>query len=123
MVLDLDHQFREASLLENLNFEEEHPFLSAIQNWLGNPITLDEYREGYITRPVKLNLEEGITTRDAIVNSKVRDEKAIRPSDYKGASECLRKLGFELGKQKRKNGKQVRLWKKKSLDVTAKLIH
>ena len=123
MVLDLDHQFREASLLENLNFEEEHPFLSAIQNWLGNPITLDEYREGYIARPVKLNLEEGFTTRDAIVNSKVRDEKAIRPSDYKGASECLRKLGFELGKQKRKNGKQVRLWKKKSLDVTANCIH
>ena len=95
-----------------MNYEEEHPFLSAICDWLKNPRTLDEYREGYIARPIKLNLEEGFSTRDVIVNAKLRDEKNIRPSDYKGASECLRKLGYEQGKNERKNGKVVRLWRK-----------
>jgi len=95
-----------------LNYEEEHPFLSAISKWLKNPINLDEYKEVYIARPVKLNLEEGFNTRDVIVNAKLRDEKNIRPTDFKGASECLRKLGYEQS-QKRKNGKVVRLWIKK----------
>jgi len=112
MVLDLPPIYKEQSLIANLNYEEEHPFLSAISDWLINPITLDSYQEGYIARPIKLDLEQGFTTKDAIVNSKVRDEKAIRQSDFKGASECLRKLGYEQS-QKRKNGKVVRLWIKK----------
>ncbi len=112
MLLDLPSIYKEQSYLENLNFEEEHPFFTAINDWLKNPTTLDSYQEGYIARPVKLNLEEGFTTRDAIVNSKVRDEKSIRSPDYKGASDCLRKLGYELGKNERKNGKVVRLWRK-----------
>ncbi len=112
MVLDLPLIYREQSFRENLFFEEEHHFLSAIANWLDNPTTLDEYREGYVARPVKLNLEEGFTTKDAIVNAKLRDEKNIRQPDYKGASDCLRKLGYELGNQERKNGKRIRLWRK-----------
>ena len=113
MLLDLPHIYREESFLENLNFEEEHHFLSAINDWLKNPITLDSYSEGHIARPIKLNLEEGFTTKDAIVNSKVRDEKTIRQTDFKGAADCLRKLGYELGKNERKNGKIARLWRKK----------
>ena len=99
--------------MANLNFEEEHHFLSAINDWLKNPITLDSYSEGHIARPIKLNLEEGFTTKDAIVNSKVRDEKTIRQTDFEGAADCLRKLGYELGKNERKNGKIARLWRKK----------
>ena len=113
MLLDLPHIYREESFLENLNFEEEHHFLTAINDWLKNPITLDSYSEGHIARPIKLNLEEGFTTKDAIVNSKVRDEKTIRQTDFKGAADCLRKLGYELGKNERKNGKIARLWRKK----------
>ena len=95
-----------------MNYEEEHPFLSAISKWLKNPINLDEYKEVYIARPVKLNLEEGINTRDVIINAKLRDEKNIKPTDFKGTSECLRKLGYEQGKNERKNGKVIRLWRK-----------
>ena len=39
--------------------------------------------------------------------------KTIRQTDFKGAADCLRKLGYELGKNERKNGKIARLWRKK----------
>jgi len=113
MLLDLPPKYREESFLENLCFEEEHHFLSAINDWLKNPTTLDSYQEGYVARPIKLNLEDGFTTKDAIVNSQVRDIKSIRQIDFKGAADCLRKLGYEQGKNQRKNGKIVRLWRKK----------
>ena len=112
MILDLPSIYKDQSYIANLNYEEEHPFLSAISDWLKNPTTLDEFREGYVAKPIKLNLEEGFSTRDVLVNAKLRDEKNIRPTDFKGASECLRKLGYEQGKNERKNGKVVRLWRK-----------
>jgi len=112
MILDLPTKYKEQSYLENMNFEEEHHFLSAISRWLDNPTTIDSYIDGYVARPIKLNLEEGFTTKDAIVNSKVRDEKSISQADFKGAADCLRKLGFKQGEQERKKGKIVRLWKK-----------
>ncbi len=109
----LDHTDQERSNLNNLSYEKEHPFLTAIHQWVEDPRMIHE-ENGSVYRSEPLDLQEGITTRDVIIHSKVREAKRITPSDVRAAADCLRTLGFEQDKnQIRTSEGRVRLWRKK----------
>ena len=108
----LDPTDQDRSNLNNLAFEKEHPFLTAIHKWMENPRILHEVNgETYKSEPV--NLKEGITTREVLIYSKVREANKINFADCRAAADCLRTLGFEEDKNKiRKSGEKVKLWGK-----------
>ena len=74
-------------------------------------ILLDSFRN-HLNRSIKINLYEGFTIKDEIVNRKLRDERCIKQDYFKGVSEYLEKSGYKPGKNKSKDGKIVKLWRK-----------
>ncbi len=111
--LDFDDQKR--SNLNNLAFEKEHPFLTAIHEWVEDPRILHE-ENGSVYRSEPVDLKKGITTREVLIYSKVREAKKISFADCRAAADCLRTLGFEQDEhQIRRSEGRVRLWKKVSV--------
>ena len=91
---------QERSTLNNRNYEQEHPFMSALYNWTN--------REGN-----RFEFNEGFTLRVALTMSGCRAENSITDADVKKAADCMRKLGYEPDKnQIRESGGKVRKWRK-----------
>ena len=78
-----------------------------------NPRILHEVDgQSYKSEPV--NLKEGITTREVLIYSKVREANKINYADCRAAADCLRTLGFEQDKNQIRDSRgKVRLWRKK----------
>ena len=109
----LEAEDQKQSNLNNLAYEKEHPFLTAIHQWVEDPRILHE-ENGSVYRSEPVDLKKGITTREVLIYSKVREAKKISFADCRAAADCLRTLGFEQDKnQIRKSGGKVRLWRKK----------
>ena len=91
---------QQKSTLNNRNYEQEHPFMSAINGWLER-------------EKDRIEVKDGFTLRMALINSNCRDEKHISDADVKKAADVLRKLGYAPDKKQiRESGGRVRLWKK-----------
>jgi len=110
----LDNIYQTESDLNNLNYQQENPFMSDIEEWLENPRELGHFVNGqyYSGEPVKL--EEGFTTKDIIVWSKCRDAGKVTIADCRLAANCLKQLGYEQS-LKRESNKVMRKWIKKDL--------
>ena len=62
-----------------------------------NPRILHEVNgETYSSEPV--DLKEGITTREVLIFSKVREVNKINFADFRAAADCFRTLGFDQDK-------------------------
>ena len=71
---------------------------------------------GSVYRSEPVDLKKGITTREVLIYSKVREAKKISFADCRAAADCLRTLGFEQDEhQIRRSEGRVRLWKKVSV--------
>ena len=100
-----------ASNNNNLNYEQQHPFMDAFITWLKDP--REHHSEnGKTYWGDKVDLTKGITARQVLIHSKCRDGSKISSADYRGAADCLRILGFEQHKQIRTTEGKPRLWKK-----------
>ena len=109
----LDQTDQDRSNLNNLAFEKEHPFLTAIHKWIEDPKIVHEINGGTY-KSESINLKEGITTREVLIYSKVREANKINFADCRAAADCLRTLGFEQDKNQIRDSRgKVRLWRKK----------
>ena len=84
MVLDLPKDYADLSFANNNEYEAEDPFLARIEEWVSKPT--NKYR---------------FTTEQALVNSGCRSSENVTPQDLKLVADCLRRLGFDKGKQSR----------------------
>ncbi len=84
MILDLPEKYSLQSFSNNSEYEAEDPFLARIEEWVNKPH--NKFR---------------FTTEQALVNSGCRSAENVCDKDLKIASDCLRKLGFDKGKQSR----------------------
>ena len=108
----LEQTDQDRSNLNNLAFEKEHPFLTAIHKWVENP-KVEHLIDGRPFESEVIDLKKGITTREVLIYSKVREENKINFADCRAAADVLRTLGFEQDKnQIRTSEGRVRLWKK-----------
>ena len=107
----LDDEYQKKSDNNNLNYQQENPFMSDIENWLNNPRQLGEFANGtyYSGEPVKLG--DGFSTKDVLVWSKCRDEGKVTTADCRLAANCLTRLGFKQS-LKREENKVMRKWYK-----------
>jgi len=99
----LDNKYQMQSDKNNLNYQQENPFMSDIENWLEKP------RKGEFGDFV--NIKEGFSTKDIIVWSKCRDEGKVNTADCRLAANCLTRLGFKQS-LKREENKVMRKWYK-----------
>ena len=90
----LNDEYQNKSDLNNLNYQQENPFLSDIMTWLKDPRQKGVFANGtwYSGEPVKL--EKGFATKDVVVWSGCRDEGKVNTADCRMAADCLRRLGF-----------------------------
>ena len=88
------------SNLNNLAYQQEHPFMSALYNWTEREAQTAMFADGF-------------TTRMALIRSDVRSENKITTADCRAGADCLRQLGYEqsINQIKTSNGLK-RLWKK-----------
>ena len=84
IILDLPEKYSLQSFSNNSEYEAEDPFLARIEEWVTKP--QNKYR---------------FTTEQSLVNSGCRSAENVSDKDLKMASDCLRKLGFDKGKQSR----------------------
>jgi len=84
MILDLPEEYAKQSFSNNNEYEAEDPFLARIEEWVTR--SQNKYR---------------FTTEQSLVNSGCRSAENVSSNDLKLASDCLRKLGFDKGKQSR----------------------
>ena len=108
----LDNAYQLESDLNNLNYQQENPFMSDIEEWLDNPKKLGEMINGQYYSGESIDADEGFTTKDVLVWSRCRDIGKVTTSDCRMAANCLRLLGYEQS-QKRENNKVMRKWIKK----------
>jgi len=107
----LDTEYQMESDLNNLNYQQENPFMSAIEDWLDNPKQLGEFVNGKYYSGESVELKDGVTTKDVVIWSRCRDEGKVSTADCRMAADCLRLLGYEQS-QKREKDKVMRKWYK-----------
>ena len=105
----LDNAYQLESDLNNLNYQQENPFMSDIEEWLDNPKKLGEMINGQYYSGESIDADEGFTTKDVLVWSRCRDIGKVTTSDCRMAANCLRLLGYKQTK-KRDENKTVRKW-------------
>ena len=108
----LDNAYQLESDLNNLNYQQENPFMSDIEEWLDNPKKLGEMINGQYYSGESIDADEGFTTKDVLVWSRCRDIGKVTTSDCRMAANCLRLLGYEQSSI-RQNNKVMRKWIKK----------
>ena len=108
----LDNDYQLESDLNNLNYQQENPFMSDIEEWLDNPKKLGEMINGQYYSGESIDADEGFTTKDVLVWSRCRDIGKVTTSDCRMAANCLRLLGYEQSSI-RQNNKVMRKWIKK----------
>ena len=108
----LDTEYQLESDLNNLNYQQENPFMSDIEEWLDNPKKLGEMINGQYYSGESIDADEGFTTKDVLVWSRCRDIGKVTTSDCRMAANCLRLLGYEQSSI-RQNNKVMRKWIKK----------
>ena len=108
----LDNAYQLESDLNNLNYQQENPFMSDIEEWLDNPKKLGEMINGQYYSGESIDANEGFTTKDVLVWSRCRDIGKVTTSDCRMAANCLRLLGYEQSSI-RQNNKVMRKWIKK----------
>ena len=108
----LDNAYQLESDLNNLNYQQENPFMSDIEEWLDNPKKLGEMINGQYYSGESIDVDEGFTTKDVLVWSRCRDIGKVTTSDCRMAANCLRLLGYEQSSI-RQNNKVMRKWIKK----------
>ena len=104
----LDNKYQKESDLNNLNYQQENPFMSDIEEWLEKP------RKGEFGEIVQL--ADGFKTKDVLVWSGCRDEGKVTTADCRMAANCLTRLGFEQS-VKREEKRTLRKWYKKRSDT------
>ena len=90
----LDNAYQLESDLNNLNYQQENPFMSDIEEWLDNPKKLGEMINGQYYSGESIDADEGFTTKDVLVWSRCRDIGKVTTSDCRMAANCLRLLGY-----------------------------
>ena len=108
----LDNAYQLESDLNNLNYQQENPFMSDIEEWLENPKKLGEMINGQYYSGEAIGADEGFSTKDVLVWSRCRDIGKVTTSDCRMAANCLRLLGYEQSSI-RQNNKVMRKWIKK----------
>ena len=108
----LENAYQLESDLNNLNYQQENPFMSDIEEWLDNPKKLGEIINGQYYSGESIDADEGFTTKDVLVWSRCRDIGKVTTSDCRMAANCLRLLGYEQSSI-RQNNKVMRKWIKK----------
>ena len=108
----LENAYQLESDLNNLNYQQENPFMSDIEEWLDNPKKLGEMINGQYYSGESIDADEGFTTKDVLVWSRCRDIGKVTTSDCRMAANCLRLLGYEQSSI-RQNNKVMRKWIKK----------
>ena len=108
----LDNEFQMESDLNNLNYQQENPFMSNIEEWMDNPRKLGEFVNGQYYSGELIDLSQGFSTKDVLVWSKCRDEGKVTTADCRLAANCLKQLGYEQS-IKRESNKVMRKWLKK----------
>ena len=108
----LDNAYQLESDLNNLNYQQENPFMSDIEEWLDNPKKLGEMINGQYYSGESIDADEGFTTKDVLVWSRCRDIGKVTTSDCRMAANCLRLLGYEQSSIIQ-NNKVMRKWIKK----------
>jgi hypothetical protein len=93
---------------QNEQFTHEDPWLAMLQAWIdGNPIGAQLAPESRITLA---DASQPFSTAEALHAAGVKRLDQISRSDETRVAPLLRQLGFEKGKQSRRDGKHVRLW-------------
>ena len=110
----LDNAYQLESDLNNLNYQQENPFMSDIEEWLDNPKKLGEMINGQYYSGESIDADEGFTTKDVLVWSRCRDIGKVTTADCRMAANCLRLLGYEQS-SKREENKVMRKWYKKDM--------
>ncbi len=105
----LDNEYQMESDLNNLNYQQENPFMSDIEEWLENPKKLGEMINGQYYSGEAIGADEGFSTKDVLVWSRCRDIGKVTTADCRMAANCLRLLGYKQTK-KRDENKTVRKW-------------
>ena len=108
----LDNAYQLESDLNNLNYQQENPFMSDIEEWLDNPKKLGEMINGQYYSGESIDADEGFTTKDVLVWSRCRDIGKVTTSDCRMAANCLRLLGYEQSSIRQNNKVMRKLIKK-----------
>ena len=108
----LNAEYQMESDLNNLNYQQENPFMSAIEEWIENPKQLGEFVNGKYYSGESVELKVGLSTKDVLVWSRCRDEGKVTTADCRMAANCLKLLGYEQS-VKRESNKLMRKWFRK----------
>ena len=110
----LDNVYQMESDLNNINYQQENPFMSDIEEWLENPKKLGDFVNGQYYSGEPVDLSKGVTTKDVLVWARCRDSGKVTIADCRLAANCLKQLGYEQS-LKRESNKVMRKWIKTNL--------